>query len=139
MCRNLDSVDGQMEEFGHLTFSDRTLSTGVGLRAGLVTSLGFGHVSALALVMHPEAVLSQLSDEARTAYEAKSAERTRLRDVELTHSMMELKPFFEARTHRRFDAADGTPCQLREESAMLLDADSRLDAAGRFATGAAKQ
>jgi glutaredoxin-related protein len=89
--------------------------------------------------MHPEAVLSQLSDEARTAYEAKSAERTRLRDVELTHSMMELKPFFEARTHRRFDAADGTPCQLREESAMLLDADSRLDAAGRFATGAAKQ
>src|SRR5699024_9547657 len=55
--RALDCVDDVLDQHRHLVWLRETLQLGgdMPLRAGLLTSLGFGHVSGLIAVTHPEA------------------------------------------------------------------------------------
>lgn len=127
--RNLDSVDPAMAAFDHLVFSDTTLQPGpaVALKAGLLTSLGFGHVGAIALVLHPDAFVAALP----AADRARWVERMqRRRDAaRRTHAevLMGERRLFEKRGHRRFVSPDGSAAQTDEEAAMLLDPGARLD------------
>ena len=45
--RNLECLDESHRDHTHLAYGHRTISAGEPLRAGLLTSLGFGHVSAV--------------------------------------------------------------------------------------------
>src|SRR6201988_3442015 len=58
--RSLDCVDEKLSGSAHFVWIRDTLRLGgkIPLKAGLVTSLGFGHVSGLVALVHPQAFLA---------------------------------------------------------------------------------
>lgn len=131
--RNLESVDAQMRKYAHVAFTDRSMYSSETLMAGLITSLGFGHVGGLLLVVHPGAFEAAVPADQRAQWQAQVAERLhaqRNRDAEV---LMGLRPAYEKRAHRRFGAADGTDAQLEAEAALLLDPAARLGADDLYA------
>ena len=71
--RSLDCVDDELAGAAHLVWLRDTLRLGekFPLKAGLVTSLGFGHVSGLVALVHPQAFLAALESEQRQDYKAR--------------------------------------------------------------------
>ncbi|MFZ4735428.1 MAG: fatty acid synthase subunit beta domain-containing protein [Bradymonadia bacterium] len=130
--RNLDCVDPYMRSFEHLGFTNRTLPLGRlhALRAGLLTSLGFGHVGGIALLLHTAAFEALLTPEALAVYRAARTAREATRDHVWYDILRGRRALFERRGHRRFHAADGSTAQTHEELEMLLSADARLDPTG---------
>jgi fatty acid synthase len=130
--RNLDCVDPYMRSFEHLGFTNRTLPLGRlhALRAGLLTSLGFGHVGGIALLLHTGAFEALLTPEALAVYRAARTAREATRDRVWYDILRGRRALFERRGHRRFHAADGSTAQTHEELEMLLSADARLDPTG---------
>ncbi len=126
---NLDSVDEAMRRFEHLAFSSSSLHVGRAqkLRAALLTSLGFGHVSGIALIVHRDAFLHLIPDEKRDAYLAQARRRKQQEKKAWTASILGEQPFFEKRTQRRFQAQDGSHAQAEEEARLLLDKNAFLD------------
>ncbi len=72
--RNLDEPDGRVLA-GPLVFSDQVVPGA--LKAGLLTSLGFGHVGAALLVLNPEVLLSGLDTKTLRAYAGRRDARWR--------------------------------------------------------------
>lgn len=127
--RNLDSVDEAMRPFGHMAFTDQLLKPGAALplRAGLLTSLGFGHVSALVLLLHPEAFAAALPVEARTAWRAAATARREQGRLAWIRAMHGEGQVFSRPSGRRLPHADGSDAQLLAEAAVLIDPTARLD------------
>ena len=69
--RSLDCVDDELAGSAHFVWVRDTLRLGgkFPLKAGLVTSLGFGHVSGLVALVHPQAFLATLDAEQRADYQ----------------------------------------------------------------------
>lgn len=131
--RNLENVDPTMRTYKHLLFTDENLQVPVErLRAGLVTSLGFGHVNALLLFIHPHAFEAALPAEAWAEWRNKVAQRARTARETRAAILRGEQPLVSIRTERRFDAPDGSRCQQREEIDTLLHRNSYLDASGRY-------
>ncbi len=65
--RSLDCIDDELAGSAHFVWPRETLRLGgkLPLKAGLVTSLGFGHVSGLIALVHPQAFLAALDPEQR--------------------------------------------------------------------------
>ena len=124
--RSLDCVDPVLDEHPHLVWLRSPLATGP-LKAGLVTSLGFGHVAGLLAIAHPAVFLQALAPDDREAY----VERARAREVDgrmrITRAMLG-EPAFERAPDRRL-GSEGT---REREAALLLDEGARLSAEGRF-------
>ena len=135
--RNLESVDEAMRKYRHIGFSDATLRPGpaVKLRAGLLTSLGFGHVGAIGLVLHPDAFHQRIPAGDRAAYAAQVQDRAMAREHARTAVLLGDRMAFAKRSHRRFAAADGTDAQVDEEARLLLDPNARLDVDGLYHAG----
>jgi fatty acid synthase len=133
---NLDNVDSMMRSFSHIAFSNKTLDVGKSfpLRAGMLTSLGFGHVSGIALILHPDAFLAQLSDEQAANYQARCQQRHHQTTKRWASVLMGQTPLFTRRNLRRFEAQDGTPEQATQEATMLLNPHARLDTASGLYT-----
>ena len=76
--RSLDCVDDEMASSAHFVWPRETLRLGerFPLKAGLVTSLGFGHVSGLVALVHPQAFLAALDPKQREAYTTQATERS---------------------------------------------------------------
>jgi fatty acid synthase len=132
--RNLESVDDAMRPYHRLCFTDETLRAdgAVPLRAGLVTSLGFGHVGCVALVLHSDALLAALPDATRQAWRARAAQRLEAAARQRAEVLMGRRPHFERRTDRRLGAAaahGGDVAIKAAEAAILLDPAARLDPA----------
>ncbi|MBB4135869.1 fatty acid synthase subunit beta domain-containing protein [Gordonia humi] len=128
--RSLDCVDEKMAEYPHLVWPRETLRMGerFPLKAGLLTSLGFGHVSGLIAVVHPEAFVSSLDGAVREDYRRAAAARLRDGRQRLLSSMCGGAPAYERPEGRRFGDAD----EHTAESAVLLDPAARLDAEGTY-------
>jgi fatty acid synthase len=126
---NLDCVDEAMRPWSHLAYTDRPLRPVEPLRAGLLTSLGFGHVNAIALLVHPDAFRAALSPEQRPAWEEAAAAKLDAGRRGWEQAMMGLAPAFRRQADRRFDEAD--PHAEQAEIAMLLDPAARL-VGGRY-------
>jgi fatty acid synthase len=108
------------------------------MRAGLLTSLGFGHVSALVCIAHPAAFLHALPAERRGAWLEAQRARRQTAGSRLARVMTGKEPFYQKAPDRRFAAPDGSAAQRREEAAMLFDPSARFDpAAGVFTGGRA--
>lgn len=119
--RNLESVDSQTRSYAHVAFTDRALQLGAKfLRAGLLTSLGFGHVGAIALIVHPAAFFSMLSAKKQRAWSAEVRRRQRASDLRRERIVTGAESLFERRDTKRFTGD--------AELAMLLDPDARLPA-----------
>ena len=123
--RSLDCVDDELAVSSHFVWARETLRLGdrVPLKAGLVTSLGFGHVSGLVAVVHPEAFLSSLSAEERDDYVRRADARVLAGQRRLASAMAGGRPLYERPADRRFD--HDAP-EKPQEAAMLLDPASRL-------------
>ncbi len=126
--KNLESVDPAMKAHNHLLYTGRRLRPGkaVPLRAGVLTSLGFGHVSALVVIAHPAAFAASLGAD-RATWEVRQAERREASRVKWARVMLGKETLYDKRGERRFIAHDGTDAQRIEETAMLLDPGARLD------------
>lgn len=123
--RSLDCVDDEMATSGHFVWPRETLRLGekFPLKAGLVTSLGFGHVSGLIALVHPQAFLATLDPEQREDYSRRAGQRTLAGRRRLASAIAGGRPMYERPADRRF-GHDGP--EKRQEAAMLLDAASRL-------------
>ncbi|WP_233266726.1 type I polyketide synthase [Tomitella fengzijianii] len=137
--RSLDCVDGAFTEYPRLVWTrEEPLRFGneMPLRAGLLTSLGFGHVAGLIAVAHPEAFVASLPEGARDAYRAKAAERQVAGARRLTQAMVGGAELYERPEGRRFDglgcSATGKVSIKEHEAAMLLEPQSRLNRDGEY-------
>jgi fatty acid synthase len=124
--RNLESVDPVNEDFQHLLFTDTPLAAPKPFAAGLLTSLGFGHVSAIALVLHPDVFHTALKEEQREAYTASAAQRLAQTERTLMDVWMGRTALYERRSDRRLSETGPS------EQAMLLDPSARLGSDGTF-------
>lgn len=123
--RSLDCVDDEMATSGHFVWPRETLRMGekFPLKAGLVTSLGFGHVSGLIALVHPQAFLATLDPEQREDYARRAEQRALAGQRRLASAIAGGRPMYERPADRRF--SHDAP-EKRQEAAMLLDAASRL-------------
>ncbi|GAA3962715.1 fatty acid synthase subunit beta domain-containing protein [Gordonia caeni] len=129
--RSLDCVDDKMAEYPHLVWAREPLAMGerFPLKAGLLTSLGFGHVSGLIAVVHPEAFIASLPDEQREEYRERAAQRLRDGRQRLLAAMCGQEPAYQRPPNRRFDEAVD---EHDAEAAVLLDPQVRLDTEGAY-------
>jgi fatty acid synthase len=131
--RSLDCVDEEMASAAHFVWPRQTLHLGerFGLKAGLVTSLGFGHVSGLVALVHPQAFLAALTPTDRADYVARAQARVLAGQRRLASAIAGGRPLYERPADRRFD--HDAP-EKAQEAAMLLDSSARLGGDG-FYTG----
>ena len=128
--RSLDCVDPQLRRHEHLVWLRRPLDLRrTPPKAGLVTSLGFGHVSALIALVHPEAfvaaVASERGDDAAQAWHkaAEARERAGLRRLE--EAMRGGAALYERPIERNLGGGDADAVTERE-AAVLLSESARL-------------
>ena len=129
--RSLDCVDDELATAGHFVWARETLRLGdkFPLKAGLVTSLGFGHVSGLIALVHPQAFLAALSPAERSDYTRRANDRVLAGQRRLASAIAGGRPMYEKPADRRFD--HDAP-EKRQEAAMLLDPASRLGSEGTY-------
>ncbi|HEX5255984.1 MAG TPA: beta-ketoacyl synthase N-terminal-like domain-containing protein, partial [Mycobacterium sp.] len=123
--RSLDCVDDELAGSAHFVWVRETLRLGgkFPLKAGLVTSLGFGHVSGLVALVHPQAFVAALDPEQRADYQRRADARLLAGQRRLASAIAGGAPMYERPPNRRFD--NDVP-EKRQEAAMLLNPDSRL-------------
>ena len=124
--RSLDCVDDELATSAHFVWPRETLRLGdrFPLKAGLVTSLGFGHVSGLIALVHPQAFLATLDSQQRQDYTERANERVLAGQRRLASAIAGGRPMYERPADRRFN--HDAP-EKRQEAAMLLDPASRLN------------
>lgn len=96
---NLTSVDPRVTP-GPVVVDHRNLRLAEPVRAALLTSLGFGHVSALVALAHPAVFWSALSAEQRDEYARRSSERVEQGRSQLLAARYGGDPVFRRRTER---------------------------------------
>ena len=129
--RSLDCLDEELAVSSHFVWPRETLRLGgrFPLKAGLVTSLGFGHVSGLVALVHPQAFLATLSADDRHDYQRRANARVLAGQRRLAAAIAGGQPMYERPADRRFD--HDAP-EKPQEAAMLLDPASRLGADGTY-------
>ena len=130
--RNLESADPLLRDGEFLTLGDRSLRLAPQepIRAGLVTSLGFGHVSALLALTHPDTFLAAVPEQQRDDY-LRRAGRRRAEGVQQRLRTRLGRPAAVRRSDRRLGSDD--PAAAREaEAALLTDPSARLRAHGAY-------
>ena len=128
-------IGGGEDEFGRET-------AGRPVKAGLATSLGFGHVSGFVALVHPgafEAAVAKADGEAALeAWRERANARLAAGQRHLEEGMMGRAALYEPIDNRRFredgtKLADGNRYNGHEvEKAMLLNPDARLGQSGFF-------
>ncbi|WP_436838369.1 fatty acid synthase subunit beta domain-containing protein [Nocardia xishanensis] len=133
--RSLDCVDEKMQAYPHLVWPREPLRFGdrFPLKAGLVTSLGFGHVSGLLAVVHPQAFLRAIEPVRREEYQRRAEQRQLAGRQRMVEAMCGGAPLYERPADRRL-GGEGTPAkQIRQlEADMLLSPQARLGADGAY-------
>ncbi|MFD6859647.1 fatty acid synthase subunit beta domain-containing protein [Rhodococcus sp. NPDC060090] len=127
--RSLDCVDEKMAEYEHLVWARTPIRFGerYALKAGLLTSLGFGHVSGLIAVVHPQAFVESLPADRREAYLAQAAARTISGKRRLASAMTGGAALYERPADRRFGGDSVPAAAARQlEADVLLTDDARL-------------
>ena len=131
----LDCVDPKLKRDDHMVWLREPLKIGA-LKAGLATSLGFGHVSGFAAIVNPgafeAAVANAAGAEALDRWRERANARLAAGQRRLEEGMMGRAPLYEPIDNRRFHE-DGHGYDAHEvEKAMLLDPEARLAQSGYF-------
>nr|WP_205908495.1 type I polyketide synthase [Corynebacterium ammoniagenes] len=127
--RSLDCVDPALRQHTHLTWLREQLDLRAAPpKAGLVTSLGFGHVSALVAVVHPgafvEALRAERGAEAAAQWQQSANAREAAGLQRLTSAISGGPALYERPVDRNLG---GTGDVVKErEAAVLLDDAARL-------------
>ena len=131
----LDCVDPKLKRDDHMVWLREPLKVG-SVKAGLATSLGFGHVSGFAAIVNPGAFEASVANtagvDALVQWRERANERLAAGQRRLEEGMMGRAALYEPIDNRRFHK-DGHGYDAHEaEKAMLLDPNARLDASGYF-------
>jgi fatty acid synthase len=106
------------------------------IKAGLITSLGFGHVAGLIALVHPgsfeEAVVKTYGLDAAIAWRARASQRLRNGRESLELAILGKKDLFEPIDHRRFEEKRRGYDPHEVEVGLLLSPDSRLGPNGKY-------
>jgi fatty acid synthase len=123
--RSLDCVDDELSGSAHFVWVRDTLRLGgkFPLKAGMLTSLGFGHVSGLVALVHPQAFIASLEPDQREDYQYRADARLLAGQRRLASAIAGGAPMYQRPPDRRFDHS--AP-EKRQEAAMLLNPDARL-------------
>ncbi|KJX75267.1 type I polyketide synthase [Mycobacterium lepromatosis] len=123
--RSLDCVDEELAGAAHFVWPRDTLRLGekFPLRAGILTSLGFGHVSGLVALVHPQAFIAALDPGQRDDYQRRANARLLAGQRRLASAIAGGAPMYERPSDRRF--GHHVPEKL-QEAAMLLNPAARL-------------
>ena len=128
--RSLDCVDPELRRHEHLVWLRQPLDLRrTPPKAGLVTSLGFGHVSALIAVVHPEAFVTALVAERGEEYAQAWRDRAEVRERSGLRRLEEAMRGGSALYQRPVDRnlGDGHAAEVKErEAAVLLSEDARM-------------
>ncbi|MEK0306119.1 fatty acid synthase subunit beta domain-containing protein [Bifidobacterium favimelis] len=132
---SLDCVDPELMEDDHMVWLEEPLKVGR-IKAGLVTSLGFGHVSGIGAIVSPgafEAAVARSSgEEALEDWRRRANARLSAGQHHLLKGRMGRAALYEPIDNRRFHE-DGHGYRAHDvEKAMLLDPDARLGADGCY-------
>ncbi|WEV66099.1 type I polyketide synthase [Bifidobacterium sp. ESL0764] len=131
----LDCVDPKMRKDDHMVWLRKPLNIG-SIKAGLVTSLGFGHVSGFVALVHPgafeAAVANEYGQDALEAWRKRANERLARGERRRLLGMMGEAPLYEEIDNRRFREDSKAYDSHEVEKAMLLNPDARLGADGYF-------
>ena len=128
--RSLDCVDPALRRHAHLVWLRQALDLRrTPPKAGLVTSLGFGHVSALIALVHPGAFYAALAREqgegVAEGWRAAAADRERRGVRRLEKAMRGGAALYERPVNRNLGA--GTAAEVAQrEAAVLLSESARL-------------
>lgn len=113
--RNSDNVDADFRKYTYLLFPSKSIYTD-GIRAGIMSSFGFGQVGGTALVVHPRYLLATLEPATYEAYK----ERNHLRYLQSYKAMSEMM------THNSLvKIKDGPPYTPDVEAKVLLNSLAR--------------
>ncbi|QNE90483.1 DUF1729 domain-containing protein [Corynebacterium incognita] len=127
--RSLDCVDPVLRKHEHLVWLRQPLDVSSrGIKAGLLTSLGFGHVSALVAVVHPGAFIEALrtarGEDAVTEWTQRAAARVADGERRFARALHGGAALFERPADRNLGGS-GDAVKERE-AAVLLSHDARL-------------
>ncbi len=130
---SLDCLDPAMAEFAPLLWVRRPLDlSATPVRAGVLTSLGFGHVSALVALAHPSAFEARLAaergEDAAALWRDRAGARLAAGRARLERAMMGRAALYEPVDGRRLPKSGAHEV----EAAMLLDPAARLGADGVY-------
>ena len=103
--RSLDCVDDELAGSAHFVWVRDTLRLGgkFPLKAGMLTSLGFGHVSGLVALVHPQAFIASLDPEQRADYQRRADARLLAGQRRLVSAIAGGEPMYQRPPDRRFD------------------------------------
>ncbi|GAB3946881.1 type I polyketide synthase [Corynebacterium tapiri] len=127
--RSLDCVDAELAQHPSLVWPRSVLRSSTMLKAGLLTSLGFGHVSALVAVVHPAAFFAAIAAERGLEAAQDWFEAARRRETaalqRLDQAIFAGASLYERPAERNL--GPGSAAQVKErEAEVLLDAGARL-------------
>lgn len=128
--RSLDCVDPVLARHEHLVWLRKPLDLSARApKAGLVTSLGFGHVSALVGLVHPgafvEAVRAQRGEDAAAKWQEQAVAREENGLRRILSGMIGQTALYERPVDRNLGGSGDTV--KNREAAVLLDDDARLE------------
>ncbi|CDO89801.1 type I polyketide synthase [Mycobacterium triplex] len=123
--RSLDCVDDELSGSAHFVWVRDTLRLGgkFPLKAGMLTSLGFGHVSGLVALVHPQAFIATLDPSQREDYQRRADARLLAGQRRLVSAIAGGEPMYQRPPDRRFDHSSP---EKRQEASMLLNPVARL-------------
>lgn len=131
----LDCVDPKLKRDDHMVWLRKPLHVG-SIKAGLATSLGFGHVSGFAAIVNPGAfeasVANTAGEETLNEWRERANARLAAGQRRLEEGMMGRAALYEPIDNRRFHEDKRGYDSHEVEKAMLLDPDARLGASGYF-------
>lgn len=144
----LDCVDPKLQRDDHMVWVRKSLRIGGGedqfghetagrpVKAGLATSLGFGHVSGFVALVHPgafEAAVARADgEEALKVWRERANARLAAGQRHLEEGMMGRAALYEPIENRRFHDDSRGYDHHEVEKAMLLNPDARLGANGFY-------
>lgn len=131
----LDCVDPKLAKDDHMVWLRTPLKVGR-VKAGLATSLGFGHVSGFAAIVNPgafeAAVAKTAGEDALNEWRERANARLAAGQRRLEEGMMGRAALYEPIDNRRFHEDSKRYDAHEVEKAMLLNPDARLSSSGFF-------
>lgn len=115
--RNADNIDVVLEQFDRVLFPSVTLQT-YGVKAGILTSFGFGQKGAFALAIHPDYFFSCLDKKTYEEYQAK---------VNARYDKVYRYWHDAITTHSLFRAKDHAPYTKEQETTVYMDPAARVE------------
>ncbi|KPV74523.1 uncharacterized protein RHOBADRAFT_28081 [Rhodotorula graminis WP1] len=109
--RNADNVGEELRAFEYLLYPSKSIQTD-GIKAGLLTSFGFGQVGGQALIIHPSYLIGSLEPEQFAAYKDKN-------DVRRKASYRRFNDFMSI--GKLVVIKDGSPFSAEQENPTLLN------------------